>query len=507
MDICNLLSLNGCDTRFSGYEDFVTTFNHAIARSASENSQNNAWYVHFSSGNTNNNNKYNGNRVRAVVALDEEIKEGWIEAKNDCCANKLSSQQCEDWRLNAEIDLWNLMYEVYYGDYQPTTSTCFIVKFPKYREIFAAAFRDRVVQHWICARLNPLFEVRFHSQGNVSFNCRKGFGTLRAAQALNADMEWISQEWTKRDVYVGRFDIKAFFMNIDKNILWALLEPFIKKNYRGNDMDVLLRLTKLVIFHCPQDNCIRKGDLRYWNPEYLPKHKSLFGVERHLAMPIGNILSQLCANFYMSFFDDVMRKVCWRFGCAYKRFVDDFTVVGSKKAIQYIQKFAEKWLSLYLHLTLHRDKFYLQPIHHGVLFVGSMILPYRTYLSSRTYGGMRDQMYRLSKLCASIRDEGSTWQKLDILRREVSSLNSYIGFSVHHRSFNMRKKLYAQFIDDIRSVCILNSDMGYVKIQSKYDYPHNLMLKENEDYDLSIWNNVPRKRIVHKKSGQKAIHS
>lgn len=32
--------------------------------------------------------KYNSNYVRAVAALDEEIKIGWIEAFDNCCAKR-----------------------------------------------------------------------------------------------------------------------------------------------------------------------------------------------------------------------------------------------------------------------------------------------------------------------------------------------------------------------------------------------------------------------------------
>lgn len=487
MDINNLLSLNGCGTGALYDSAFVTTkVNHMAARCATENSQTNAWNVNFSNGNVNNNNKYNSNRVRAVVALDEEIKEGWVIAKDECCANKYSTTQCEEWRMIENWELWNLMYEVYYGNYQPTTSTCFVVKFPSYREIFAAAFRDRVVQHWICARINPLFEVRFHSQGNVSFNCRKGFGTLRAGQALKLDMETMTDNWRNAEnVWIGRFDIKAFFMHIDRNILWALLEPFIKENYKGNDIDVLLRLTKLQVFHCPQDNCLRKSPLYFW--DYLPPHKSMFNRPRNFGMAIGNILSQLCANFYLSFFDAIMNRLCLRYDCRYKRFVDDFTIIGKKEDILVIREIAERWLSLYLHLTLHRDKFYLQPISHGCKFVGSMIMPHRTYLANRTYGGMHDQMYVLAGLCRSIASRGATLPKLKRLQREISSMNSYIGFSVHHRSFQMRKKLYSPFIKDIRKVCVLNSDMGYVRIQKKYDYQRNLILQEEKEYEYPNW--------------------
>ena len=487
MDINNLLSLNGCGTELLRNQDFVTTkISHMTARSASENSRNNAWNVNFSDGNTNNNNKYNSNRVRAVVALDAEIKEGWVVAKDDCCANKYSTSQCEEWRMIENWELWNLMYEICYGDYKPTTSTCFIVKFPSFREIFAAAFRDRVVQHWICLRLNPLFETRFFLQHNVSFNCRKGFGTLRAAQALKVDMEYMSDMWTKDDVHVGRFDIKAFFMHIDRNILWALLEPFIKENYHEKDLDVLLRLTKQQVFHCPQDDCIRKSDIRMW--DFLPFHKSMFNRPRHFGMAIGNILSQLCANFYLSFFDAIMLKLCMRYGCCYKRFVDDFTIVGSKEAILKIRAIAERWLSLYLHLTLHRDKFYLQKVSHGCKFVGTTIMPHRTYLASRTYGGMHDQIFTLAALCRSIANRGATLSKLKRLQNEVSSMNSYIGFSVHHRSFQMRSKLYKPYLEDIRKVCVLNSDMGFVRIKRKYDYQQQLIRKEELRYEYPNWN-------------------
>ena len=57
------------------------------------------------------------------------------------------------------------------------------MKYPKYREVFAACFRDRIVHHFLYLLLNPLFEARFVAQGNVAFNCRKGYGTLAAQQA------------------------------------------------------------------------------------------------------------------------------------------------------------------------------------------------------------------------------------------------------------------------------------------------------------------------------------
>ena len=64
--------------------------------SSTEYSQYNAWFVYFSNGNTNNNNKYNSNRVRAVAAYGKDFEcflETVIEAYKDCLCGKMSSKQ------------------------------------------------------------------------------------------------------------------------------------------------------------------------------------------------------------------------------------------------------------------------------------------------------------------------------------------------------------------------------------------------------------------------------
>ena len=175
MDVMNFLLSNGYSTGVSSIDALVKRKLACALRSSTENSQNNAWNVNFNDGNTNNNNKYNSNSVRAVAALDEEIKIGWIDAFDDCCAKKKSSPQCNAYRIDYEFDLWMLIASVYQRNYAPSISTCFMVTHPKLREIFAAHFRDRIVQHWIIIRLEPLFEKRFIAQGNVSFNGRNTY--------------------------------------------------------------------------------------------------------------------------------------------------------------------------------------------------------------------------------------------------------------------------------------------------------------------------------------------
>ena len=63
--------------------------------------------------------------------------------------------------------LWN--YE-----YTPSRGTAHIVFRPVKREIFAAPYPDRVVQHWVVDSINPWWDHRLIDD---SYSCRIGRGT------------------------------------------------------------------------------------------------------------------------------------------------------------------------------------------------------------------------------------------------------------------------------------------------------------------------------------------
>ena len=89
--------------------------------------------------------------------------------------------------------------------YQPGKSICFVVTRPRYREVFAAAFEDRIVHHWIALRLEPLFEQVFSPR---TFNCRKGKGQLYGVKMLYNDIIICSQNYT-RDCYIMKLDLQG----------------------------------------------------------------------------------------------------------------------------------------------------------------------------------------------------------------------------------------------------------------------------------------------------------
>jgi len=429
---------------------------------STENNSNNSWNVNFNNGNLNNNNKYNSNVVRAVAALGEKTKIGWVLAYQDCCKHKLSSKQCTLYRGYAE-DIFTLAAEIYTRTYQPTTSTCFCVTRPKIREVFASNFRDRIVQHWICLRLEPLFEQRFQEQGNVSYNCRKGFGTLAAVKKLNSNIEKVTEDYTK-SAWIGKFDLKGFFMSIDCDILLEKLIPFIREKYKEDDVEDLIWATIQVVNNRPELNCEKRGkDL--WH--LLPANKTLFGRTKNIGMPIGNLTSQLFANFYMSYFDELMINETKKLGGSYIRFVDDWIIVcPEKKDIVRLYFMALKWLEDNLHVHLHTDKVYIQHSTKGVNFVGSYIKPHRIYTINRTVGAFWQKIIESELLLKNaIKTKNSS--KLHEFAHCVNGINSYMGFLVHSNSYAIRRKLLHK-CHYMPLCCTLNSKYTIVRLKKKF---------------------------------------
>ena len=215
----------------------------ALTVSCQENNGDNAYNVN--SGGTNNNNKNNSYIVRAVAALGEEEKTGWVDAFIDCIRGKRGSHDCENYLTgNFELDLWMLIYEVETKSYTPGKSKCFVVTRPRPREIFAAFFRDRIVQHWAANKLEPMFEEQFMRIGDVSFNCRKGHGTWGAIERLQYTP--CSGDW------IGKYDLQNFFMSIDKRLLLRNVSTFVLLHYVGSDKEVLMWLLEVIVMNCPQ---------------------------------------------------------------------------------------------------------------------------------------------------------------------------------------------------------------------------------------------------------------
>lgn len=340
-----------------------------------------------------------------------------FEAYFDCRRNKRRTVNAllfeSDYERNC-VELWR---EINERTYTIGRSIAFIVTKPKPREVFAADFRDRVVHHLVAKRLEPLFERVFIED---TYNCRRGKGTLYGVRRLAQKVYEVSNGYTA-DCYIGKFDMLGFFMSIHKPTLNRMLQDFINEMYQGGDKDIIKWLTEAIVTHCPEKNCIRKSPKEMW--DMIDDNKSLFKNGDQYGLAIGNLTSQMFANFYLHRFDEYMS------GCyeGYGRYVDDFYVVdrSKEKILQGMQAMAHM-LKKELGITLHPKKIYLQHFSKGVKFIGAAVKPYRTYLGSRTAGNMLSAIDRYNGMAdKSDADEF------------VSCMNSYIGFAKHFASYNL----------------------------------------------------------------------
>lgn len=347
-----------------------------------------------------------------------------FEAYYDCRRRKRRSADSLGFEVDYERNLVALCDEINAHQYRPSPSVTFVVNRPLYREVFAAAFRDRVVHHYIALRLEPILERQFSDR---TFNCRRGKGAFYGIEQLDRDIKECSSNYTD-DCYVLKMDIKSFFMSIPKDLLNKRMDKFIVDNYSGEDKEDLRYLSAITILHHPEENCEKHSPDSLW--EFLPKNKSLFTNEYNRGLAIGNLTSQLDANFFMDPFDHWLEDVL---GFPYHgRYVDDFYIVDkSKDRLVEVIPIIRKKLKEDFKLTLHPDKVYLQHYSKGIKFTGSVVKPGRIYVGNRTISSFKQLINRMNHF------EGN----ITMLRSCVAGLNSYFGLMVHADSYALRRRI------------------------------------------------------------------
>lgn len=153
------------------------------------------------------------------------------EAYYDCRKKKRRTASAIEYEMDYMSRLIRLRDRINNRTYIPGTSICFVVTRPRYREVFAAAFEDRIIHHYVAIRLTPLFERVFNDR---TFNCRKDKGQLYGVKMIKEDIVRCSNHYTS-DCYVMTLDIKGFFMSIRKDILANMIDDFIIRYYSDND--------------------------------------------------------------------------------------------------------------------------------------------------------------------------------------------------------------------------------------------------------------------------------
>lgn len=374
------------------------------------------------------------------------------QAFYDAKRHKSKRSYVKKWERNLKANMEALCDELYTRTYRPLPSKCFIVDYPKKREIFAAMFRDRIVHHLYFNYTNKLYERTFIQD---NYSCIKGRGTHYGIGRIRDFCRKESQNW-QRKCYVMHLDIRGYFMHIDRKRLLEIAVDSLRKmsgHLYGDktwgdtiDMGLVEWLTELIALLDPKENCVICGSKDDWVG--LDPAKSMLHLEDGLGLPIGNLTSQLFSNVYLNRFDQFMKR---ELKCRYYgRYVDDAAVVSCDREwlLSLVPRIRE-FLKNELGFELHMGKLEISEVHRGVEFLGSYILPWRTYVSNHS-------LRRIEKKVADI-DYGKPW----VASR---SINSYLGVFRHTASYNVRKRLLV----NRRSLRIGVFDDGLTKFVDRF---------------------------------------
>mgnify|MGYP002536805678 FL=1 len=265
--------------------------------------------------------------------------------------------------IRKEIILFNLKQEEYImwlyeklktGTYKHSGYTTFYVTEPKVRLIEKSAYIDRIVHRWYVD--NFMKEYFIKSFISTSYACLENKGMHKACIDVQETMKHCKRIWN--NYYIIKMDVAKYFQNIDKEILYNILQRKTKDKK-------LLWLTREILY----SNCVERG------------------------LPIGNYTSQCFANIYLNELDQHAKhtlKLKYYF-----RYMDDIVVMvkNKKEAIQKLQQIRE-FLTKNLKLELN-SKTQIFKSSQGVNFCGYKINEYRLKIRTKGKKKLKNKIKKL----------------------------------------------------------------------------------------------------------------
>lgn len=274
-----------------------------------------------------------------------------------------------------ELQRQFLQKDVRVGDYR-----FFRVHDPKERSICAAAFPERVVHHAIMNVCEPILDAYSIFD---SYACRKGKGSRKAVLRC--------QEYARRFEWFLKFDIRRYFDAIRHSLVAMQLER------RFKDKD-LLELFKRIL--------------------------TTYHTAPGQGLPIGNLISQHLANFYLGPFDHWIKEVEGISG--YVRYMDDCILwADDRQRLRGELGRLSAWLADTLKLGLKGDV-QLNRCRRGIDFLGYRVFPDRILLSRRS----KNRFARRLRACEARWRKG-IWGEAQLCRHVEPLVAFTRGASAH----------------------------------------------------------------------------
>jgi RNA-directed DNA polymerase len=325
--------------------------------------------------------------------------ENLFSAYRVCLRGKRLRRGVLPFTYNLSKEIYKIQSDLKTEKYNTGNYHGFYVHEPKKRLVQSLPFRDRVVQQALCQVINPVFEQTFIKD---TYACIKGRGTHAGSDQLVNYMRKAQARFGK--AYCLQCDIASYFPSIDHKILVNMFDRKIKCRRTMN----LIRLITDSNGHA-------------------------------VGIPIGNLLSQLSANIYLSVLDH-HAKEHWRLPY-YIRYMDDFCILhGSKKYLWWLKGEIQTFLRHRLALTVNR-KSSMFPISQGVDFLG-----YRTWTTHKL---VRKRSIKKAK--RKLKAMARLYRAGQISMEKISeSARSWSAHCEHADTYRLRKKVFDQFRNQIR---------------------------------------------------------
>mgnify|MGYP000316324223 CR=1 FL=1 len=145
-------------------------------------------------------------------------------AFNEVCRNTKNKRKVENLKEYKSIYISRIYNILNNKNYVVGPYNTFKIYEPKERIIEKAPYRDRIVHRWYVD--NFMKEYFIKSFINTSYACLENRGMHKACINVQNTMKHCKRIWN--NYYIIKMDIAKYFQNIDKSILYNILQRKIK---------------------------------------------------------------------------------------------------------------------------------------------------------------------------------------------------------------------------------------------------------------------------------------
>lgn len=318
-----------------------------------------------------------------------------------------SSNVIDEFNYYWESELLDIQSKLMNQEYVFGAYHRFMIYEPKERLIMAAPFRDRVVHHAICNILGSILDKTLIID---SYACRNGKGLHRALKR--------AFYMYRNSRYHYRLDISKFYYTIDHDILMDLLMRKIK------DQKLLSLIRDLL-------NTYDSG-MQYYDPY---EGDDLIDMIRSRGLPIGNLTSQVFANYYLSSFDHYVREHLHQ--SRYVRYMDDIVVFAdTQEALHESQREMLGFLQQ-IKLKPNPNKNFIRSNGQGLNFLGFRLVANQIKICNANLRRFKRKLIAKSKV-----------KNID-LKVLLQSFNGHLGFLLGGHT----KRVINNVLDDFEFTC------------------------------------------------------